>query len=79
MPKVRDEFEAQHIRLAKQQLAQINDWRRNESDLPSKAEAIRRLLDLGLAASQSSLSGLLSGASEEQLVAIRAELKKSDT
>jgi hypothetical protein len=28
----------------------IDDWRRQQEDLPSRAEAIRRLVDLGLEA-----------------------------
>jgi hypothetical protein len=31
------------------QLALIDDWRRKQPDLPSRAEAIRRLVELGLA------------------------------
>jgi len=29
-------------------LATIDDWRRQQPDLPSRAEAIRRLVELGL-------------------------------
>lgn len=29
-------------------LAEIDDWRRQQPDLPSRAEAIRRLVELGL-------------------------------
>jgi hypothetical protein len=32
------------------QLQQLDDWRREESDLPSRAEAIRRLIERGLSA-----------------------------
>lgn len=31
-------------------LEQIDDWRRHQSDLPSRTEAIRRLVELGLKA-----------------------------
>jgi hypothetical protein len=32
------------VRLQAGQLQQLDDWRRQESDLPSRAEAIRRLI-----------------------------------
>ena len=31
-------------------LAKIDDWRRQQADLPSRAEAIRRLVEKGLSA-----------------------------
>jgi hypothetical protein len=31
-------------------LAAIDDWRREQPDLPSQAQAIRRLVEIGLAA-----------------------------
>jgi hypothetical protein len=31
-------------------LAQLDEWLRKQPDLPSRAEAIRRLVELGLAA-----------------------------
>jgi hypothetical protein len=30
--------------------ARIDDWRRKQTDLPSRAEAIRRLVEVGLKA-----------------------------
>ncbi len=36
------------IFLTDEQLARIDDWRRQQTDLPSRAEAIRRLLNLAL-------------------------------
>jgi hypothetical protein len=30
------------------QLKSIDEWRRNQADLPNRAEAIRRLVELGL-------------------------------
>jgi hypothetical protein len=29
-------------------LEKVDEWRRNEPDIPSRAEAIRRLVDLGI-------------------------------
>jgi hypothetical protein len=37
------------IRLQPEPLATIDAWRRKQDDLPSRAEAIRRLIELGLA------------------------------
>lgn len=34
-------------------LRSLDDWRRAQPDLPSRSEAIRRLIELGLAAAQS--------------------------
>jgi hypothetical protein len=34
-------------------LRRLDDWRRSQADLPGRAEAIRRLVDLGLEAVQS--------------------------
>jgi hypothetical protein len=31
-------------------LATIDDWRRNQPDIPSRAEAVRRLVEKGLKA-----------------------------
>lgn len=31
-------------------IRRVDDWRRNQSELPSRAEAIRRLVDIGLSA-----------------------------
>jgi hypothetical protein len=39
------------IRLPAELAEQIDDWRREQPDLPSKTEAIRRLVELGLGAS----------------------------
>jgi hypothetical protein len=37
-----------NVRIERQQLAALDDWRRGQSDLPSRPEAIRRLIELGL-------------------------------
>jgi hypothetical protein len=37
------------VRLPPAQLSALDDWRRNESDLPTRPEAIRRILAQALA------------------------------
>ena len=41
------------IRLPPKLAARIDDWRRQQSDLPSRAEAARRLIEMGLDAANS--------------------------
>ena len=36
------------MRLELEAVAAIDEWRRKQPDLPSRAEAVRRLIDLGL-------------------------------
>ena len=38
------------MRVTEEFLRTIDDWRRKQPDLPSRAEAIRRLVDLGIKA-----------------------------
>jgi hypothetical protein len=38
------------VRLQPELAKPLDDWRRQQSDLPSRAEAIRRLVELGLRA-----------------------------
>jgi hypothetical protein len=38
------------MRVTKRFLTAIDDWRRKEPDIPPRAEAIRRLVELGIAA-----------------------------
>ena len=40
--------EAINVRMAKPALEIMDDWRRQQDDLPSRPEAIRRLVELGL-------------------------------
>jgi hypothetical protein len=40
------------MRSTEEFIRRIDDWRRAQDDLPSRSEAIRRLVDLGLKASQ---------------------------
>lgn len=42
---------AVYVRLAMAHLTALDEWRRQQPDLPSRAEAIRRLMELGLSAS----------------------------
>jgi hypothetical protein len=47
MPK--DESLPVMVRLSPEQAKLIDDWRRNQSDLPGRPEAIRRLVEQALA------------------------------
>ncbi len=38
------------MRASEEFLRRVDDWRRGQNDLPSRAEAIRRLIELGLKA-----------------------------
>ena len=38
------------MRIELEMLAKIDAWRRRQKDLPSRAEAVRRLIDQGLKA-----------------------------
>jgi hypothetical protein len=38
------------VRLSPEQLKALDEWRRKEEDIPGRPEAIRRLVELGLAA-----------------------------
>jgi metal-responsive CopG/Arc/MetJ family transcriptional regulator len=40
------------MRVSEEFLARLDDWRRAQRDLPSRAEAIRRLVELGMKAPQ---------------------------
>jgi hypothetical protein len=44
------ESEAVTVRIASDALREIDDWRREQEDLPGRPEAIRRLVELGLKA-----------------------------
>jgi hypothetical protein len=44
------ESEAVTVRIATEGLRAIDDWRRQQEDLPGRPEAIRRLVELGLKA-----------------------------
>lgn len=37
------------LRLSSDLLARVDEWRRNQPDLPSRSEAFRRLVEAGLA------------------------------
>lgn len=39
------------LRLEPELMKAIDDWRRGQEDLPNRSEAIRRLLERGIAAS----------------------------
>jgi hypothetical protein len=42
--------ESIHLRLLPQQMANVDKWISDQADQPSRPEAIRRLIDLGLSA-----------------------------
>lgn len=44
------ESEAITVRIVADALREIDDWRREQNDLPGRPEAIRRLVELGLKA-----------------------------
>jgi hypothetical protein len=39
-----------HLMMTASELRSVDEWRRQQPDLPSRAEAIRRLIELGLSA-----------------------------
>jgi metal-responsive CopG/Arc/MetJ family transcriptional regulator len=49
-PRPKGTGEPVMVRLQPELAAPLDDWRRKQADLPSRAEAIRRLLELGLKA-----------------------------
>jgi hypothetical protein len=40
------------VRMERQQLVALDNWRREQTDLPSRPEAIRRLIEVGLRAGE---------------------------
>ena len=40
--------EAVNVRMERAQIAALDDWRRQQPALPSRPEAIRRLIEIGL-------------------------------
>ena len=40
--------------ISKEQVKAVDDWRRHQSDLPNRSQAIRRLIETGLKASDQS-------------------------
>jgi len=40
------------VMMAADAVTRIDDWRRNQPSLPSRSEAIRRLIEVGLSASE---------------------------
>ena len=38
------------VMMSSEEVSMIDEWRRKQADLPSRSEAIRRLVDLGLKA-----------------------------
>jgi hypothetical protein len=44
------------IRVAPGMIVRLDNWRRVQADIPGRAEAVRRLVDIGLKAKQTSVS-----------------------
>ena len=49
-PRPKGAVEPVMVRLQPELAAPLDDWRRQQQDLPSRAEAIRRLVEIGLKA-----------------------------
>jgi hypothetical protein len=47
-PSVRPQDRLFQMRVSEQFLRMVDDWRRRQIDLPSRAEAIRRLVELAI-------------------------------
>ena len=45
------------LRIDEEQLSRIDEWASEQSDRPTRAEAVRRLVNLGLSAASSTGSG----------------------
>jgi hypothetical protein len=39
-----------NVRIERSQIVALDDWRRQQTDLPSRPEAVRRMIKLGLKA-----------------------------
>ncbi|MEM7290606.1 MAG: hypothetical protein AAF412_09620 [Pseudomonadota bacterium] len=50
-PKV--DTDAVNVRMHRDKIQEIDDWRRAQMDMPTRPEAVRRLVDKGLNADQS--------------------------
>jgi hypothetical protein len=50
-----EQTERMQMRVSKAFLKIVDDWRRKQPDLPSRSEAIRRLVELGLASAPTPL------------------------
>lgn len=48
MGRPRLDSEAVTVRMVRDMLSALDDWRRGQSDLPNRPEAIRRLIQKGL-------------------------------
>ncbi len=54
------------IMMSASDLAALDAWRRGQTDLPSRGEAIRRLIDLGLKAGPAGGEGDLPGKTDRR-------------
>lgn len=44
--------EAITVRMERPQIARLDDWRRNQSDLPTRPEAVRRLVEKAISSEE---------------------------
>jgi hypothetical protein len=51
-PKLENEIRRLHMVAPESWLKKIDDWRRQQPDVPNVSEAIRRLVEIGLDASK---------------------------
>lgn len=40
------------VRMERSQIARLDDWRRNQSDLPTRPEAVRRLVEKAISSAE---------------------------
>lgn len=59
--------EAVNVRLERSGLVDLDHWRRSQADLPSRPEAIRRLMEVGLKAATSDKPPITPASAEEVL------------
>ena len=71
MPPKTERFE---MRLDPETLKKVDNWRSNQPDLPSRAEAVRRLMEIGLSEMESKSPKLSDG--EKLIVSMLCELYK---
>jgi hypothetical protein len=69
------ESEAVNVRMALEAIETIDNWRREQADLPGRPEAVRRLVELGLKAKAAGeAAAFFSGNSEDVAETIKQRL-----
>jgi uncharacterized protein YfbU (UPF0304 family) len=64
------------LRLDEETLERVDDWRRGQEDLPSRSEAVRRLVDRGLTRSRSSGEAIRFSDGEKLIISMLCDLQK---